>query len=356
MNTTTTIQQLKKTLLPLSRAERAFAGVYRRYPDLSRRIYESYEDFAGQALALDPNIVLPPMHYMGPELTEEAYFADSAFVTHADPHPRFVPPYRERVGFIKIIYMFAGGGTFFYANARQTLAEGDFVIVPPGLEHSLWCCDRKGLAINLLLRQSTFAGEMGSLLSERNALSAFFWQILYARRPTGIVLCRAGRDVELCDLVAKIYMSGRDADMPEVNNLIVKSYDLLFFGIVMKRYTGAIAILPSQQGVRSEFSSIIRYIHDNCKSVTLPETAAHFSLSEGYLSRYIHAETGKTFRQLVRFFKIEWAAELLRASDCTVEEAAEAVGYLDASRFHRNFKEHFGMTPAAYRRCKNISL
>lgn len=69
--------------------------------------------------------------------------------------------------------------------------------------------------------------------------------------------------------------------MPEVNNLIVKSYDLLFLGIVMKRYTGAIAILPSQQGVRSEFSSIIRYIHDNCKSVTAAGDSGAFFAERG---------------------------------------------------------------------------
>ena len=42
----------------------------------------------------------------------------------------------------------------------------------------------------------------------------------------------------------------------------------------------------------------------------LSAMAEHFHRSEGYISRYIHSETGTTFRLLLREFRLEKAAEM----------------------------------------------
>ena len=75
-----------------------------------------------------------------------------------------------------------------------------------------------------------------------------------------------------------------------------------------------------------------------------------FGMSEGYTSRLVAHETGLTFKQLLRRLRLERAASLLVNSGCSAEEAAEAVGYTNQSRFYRNFKEFFGYTPGEYKK------
>ena len=101
----------------------------------------------------------------------------------------------------------------------------------------------------------------------------------------------------------------------------------------------------------------IRYIRENYTTVTLTSVAKHFGKSEGYLSRYIRRETGKTFRFLLKEFRMKQAANMIENSTCNMEEVAEAIGYSDISCFYRNFKESFGCTPQQYRNKRNrVSL
>ena len=102
---------------------------------------------------------------------------------------------------------------------------------------------------------------------------------------------------------------------------------------------------------------MIRYIRENYTTVTLTSVAKHFGKSEGYLSRYIRRETGKTFRFLLKEFRMKQAANMIENSTCNMEEVAEAIGYSDISCFYRNFKESFGCTPQQYRNKRNrVSL
>ena len=89
-------------------------------------------------------------------------------------------------------------------------------------------------------------------------------------------------------------------------------------------------------------------------SVTLPELAAHFHFSEGYLSRYIRRETGEPFNVLLRRMRMSHAAVMLNNSDFSIEEIAHAVGYSDISRFYRNFRDRYRMTPAQFRALNEI--
>ena len=67
---------------------------------------------------------------------------------------------------------------------------------------------------------------------------------------------------------------------------------------------------------------------------TLPELAKRFGRSEGYLSRYIRRETGKTFRFLLKEFRMKQAVQMIENSSCSIEEVAAAVGYADISCFY----------------------
>ncbi len=61
-------------------------------------------------------------------------------------------------------------------------------------------------------------------------------------------------------------------------------------------------------------------------------------------------ETGKTFAQLLCEFRMRRAEKMLLHTDFSIEKIVETVGYTDKSRFYRNFKAMYGVSPVKYRK------
>ena len=83
--------------------------------------------------------------------------------------------------------------------------------------------------------------------------------------------------------------------------------------------------------------------------LSLPEAATRLGVSPRTLKRRL-ADEGTDFSTLVDEQRRERALLLLRASDRSMEDVAEQVGYSDVANFTRAFRRWTGETPAAYRR------
>jgi AraC-like DNA-binding protein len=77
--------------------------------------------------------------------------------------------------------------------------------------------------------------------------------------------------------------------------------------------------------------------------------ARHVGCSPSHLSRTFAATTGMTLAACLRHLRIEEAARLLRATHCSVTEAAYSVGYRSLSAFTRAFVREMGRCPCLYR-------
>jgi AraC family transcriptional regulator len=82
--------------------------------------------------------------------------------------------------------------------------------------------------------------------------------------------------------------------------------------------------------------------------LSLEELGRRVGCSHFYLSRTFTRETGLTISQWLRIARLERGAELLRAGNCNVTEAAMAVGYSSPSHFSHAFREVFGCCPGLY--------
>ena len=110
--------------------------------------------------------------------------------------------------------------------------------------------------------------------------------------------------------------------------------------------------LLKKKGDKGEYllAKYLLYMKANLESVSLASLAREFYVSEGYLSRYFHRETGSTFSHLLMEMKMKRAAELLLKTECSIEKIVALIGYTDQSNFFRNFKAIYGMTPLVYRK------
>lgn len=81
---------------------------------------------------------------------------------------------------------------------------------------------------------------------------------------------------------------------------------------------------------------------------TLADLSRRFNLNEFKLKRGFKSLFGITVFRHLRQRRIEMAAQLLKESDRSVLEIANAVGYSNPSHFARNFKDQVGLLPKAY--------
>jgi AraC-like DNA-binding protein len=82
----------------------------------------------------------------------------------------------------------------------------------------------------------------------------------------------------------------------------------------------------------------------------LADLGKQVGCSPFYLSRMFRQETGVTISSYLRRARMDRAAELLRAGDANVTEAAMTVGYSSLSHFSKAFAETFGCCPCLYGR------
>lgn len=101
---------------------------------------------------------------------------------------------------------------------------------------------------------------------------------------------------------------------------------------------------------RGENPSISSVIESNLySSATINQLAVLSERSLSSFKREFSLQYGEPPRSWIRKKKLERAAYLLDTSDKTIEEIAEASGFVSGPHFARLFKEYYQFTPSEYR-------
>lgn len=94
-----------------------------------------------------------------------------------------------------------------------------------------------------------------------------------------------------------------------------------------------------------------RYIQEFYdQGITLEEISNKLRVSEEYLSTQFKKETGKTFSETIKSYRIDHVKQLLRQSSLKLNQIADMVGYSDPKYMSKVFKEEVGMLPTEYRK------
>ncbi len=84
--------------------------------------------------------------------------------------------------------------------------------------------------------------------------------------------------------------------------------------------------------------------------IQLADAAAAIGISPSRLSHLFLEKTGVSFRDWLRFQRVEKATRLLAKDDKPIREVAFSVGYRNARTFERSFVKITGVTPFKYRK------
>ncbi|MBS6646274.1 MAG: response regulator [Clostridiaceae bacterium] len=86
------------------------------------------------------------------------------------------------------------------------------------------------------------------------------------------------------------------------------------------------------------------------QGITLEETARKLHVSDEYLSTQFKKETGKSFTETIRTYRIEKIKKLLLETDLKLTQIAAMTGYSDPKYMSKVFRDEVGVLPAEYRK------
>ncbi len=88
------------------------------------------------------------------------------------------------------------------------------------------------------------------------------------------------------------------------------------------------------------------------EGINLEEVSEKLHVSGEYLSTIFKRETGVTFSEMLRTYKIEKIKELLETTSLKLNQISSLAGYSDSKYMSKVFKEQVGVLPSEYRKMK----
>jgi len=93
-----------------------------------------------------------------------------------------------------------------------------------------------------------------------------------------------------------------------------------------------------------------RYVRErSLKEIRLKDAADAAGLETKYFSAFFHSRVGVTFRDWIRWLRVERAKELMRREDDGITHIAFSAGFRDVRSLERAFKQFAGVTPVQWR-------
>lgn len=95
----------------------------------------------------------------------------------------------------------------------------------------------------------------------------------------------------------------------------------------------------------------IRYIEENVeRQFNVKDLAAHIRCHPDFLSRKFKKETGVDLSEYIRRYRIDYARELLKDPNASIDDVAEKCGFADRIHFTKVFGKLSGQTPGQFQR------
>lgn len=107
------------------------------------------------------------------------------------------------------------------------------------------------------------------------------------------------------------------------------------------------SIFPVVPQLKEVFDFIEAHYH---QGITLCDVAVAVGYSPAYLTNRVARQTGETVNCWIVKRRMAGARFLLQNNNQTVEKIAKALGYQDVSHFSRQFRQHHGLPPQAWRK------
>ncbi len=264
---------------------------------------------------------------------------------YMDTQPRYFPALMHKHSFFEALFVYSGKCINVFPDSLFELEEGDFFIMPPGMEHSLSVHDDNSIVVNILIQKKTFHNAFAGLISEDDVFSGFFNNALFGGNSTTTIYVNCDNSIK--KLINQMYCD-IDLSQPKLTSRILNLHFQLLISYIIRDLKDQIHIYETKTA-DNPLQPLMKYLRENSAVATRASTAQRFGYSSDYLYRLIKQHTGKSFVELITEIRMQKASDMLLNSKMSIDMIAEKCGYLGKSNFYSAFKKAFNVTPKQYR-------
>lgn len=235
--------------------------------------------------------------------------------------------------FFEVCYVMNGEGEYTDNGTTYPLREGTHFCSKPGVTHQIRT--KEGLFLVYV------AFELDETRSQDRYVDAF-----RAIAEQGTACIPDGNETPTAHLWKALLLTEKGNLPPPAVASVARALLLSFLSLFGNREPSASS--------RGDSAVIVRqaklYIRDNLsRPLNLRDIARYLNVSERHLSRLFSAGIYENFTNYIRDERIRKAAGLLKASELSIKEIAEATGFSSVHYFTRIFTRIKHFSPGRYR-------
>ena len=237
---------------------------------------------------------------------------------------------------LELVYLIEGETEVIADSVRCTMHGGDVFLTFPNQIHSYKTVRTEKYLIFIL------KADLIPELAEVFELSV----------PRSPVLVGAGHDPQIRALLSSLYDACEGNDHPYADARR-RGYLLALFSELLSRMEVTGISLGDSGALRSIVAFCTRNFSENL-SLSLLEEKLH--LNKYYISHLFSGKLGLRFNDYVNSLRISEACRYLAATDRSVTEISELVGFNTLRTFNRSFIKQMGVSPSEYRKTEGALL
>ncbi|MDJ0594484.1 MAG: helix-turn-helix domain-containing protein [Pleurocapsa sp. MO_226.B13] len=217
---------------------------------------------------------------------------------------------------------------------HEQYSQGDIVIIPAGEIFPRVRIDRQVPLLELFLSPDSLLDGVGEIISPKVKLQSHF----RLRDPLIQQMALALKtELETAEKDSRLYA---DAMATALGTHLLRRYGVK--KSVVKEYQGGLT--PSQ------LRTVVEYIQTHLdRDLNLSNVASLVHISPHYFASLFKQSTQLSPHKYITQCRLEKAKTLLRQRDLPIALICQEVGFKNQSHFTRAFRQHFQITPKAYR-------
>lgn len=280
----------------------------------------------------DYTVFTPGRNKLTSSVLKEDVFLPADKNMELEKLPRYIRIPEHSHDFVECAYVVCGVIIHKVNGFVHEQHEGCLSVIPPGAIHELQAEDDDTLCLTVKVRSKVFLSLLNPEIPEFSTPKAYFCgKDEFVRRVLLFLWEQQDRGALYCDEIMQALLDA------------LLSY-------LLQNFRDESQLLTVSQGADPKMDRIARFVIENYRTVTLRSLAAEFHYNESYLSSMIRRQTGASFTEALREFRLFRARELLLTTGMGLNEICDEIGYHDTSRFIKDFKKRFGTTPGKFRR------
>lgn len=131
---------------------------------------------------------------------------------------------------------------------------------------------------------------------------------------------------------------------------IVLGYAERILDLLIKEYHIQVTSSDKEEMHLALSKDICEYIAQYYATINVKEIAALYHYSADHINRIFAANMNMTLSMYIQKIRLERALDLLRSTTNSITDISRTIGYNNIGFFYKVFKEHYGVTPAEFRK------